>query len=239
MFDGVGSPITQTFGLGLFDPIGPAEMEKIESFFSGFGAEPLHEISPLADPALWPLLAERGYRPIEFTTILVRPTSIALPDGESPVTTRLIESGEEGLWARISAEGWGATEEVAAFVRDLGDVVACGAGSLCFLAELEGVPVGAAAMGLSEGVAHLAAARARSPRPATGGRKRPRFAPDSAPRAIAGATSRRWGRSRAAPRRRTRSGRDSGSPIRAPSGASVDSADDIAIRRVGRGEPAI
>ena len=37
MFDGAGSPLTQTFGLGLFNPVGPAEMQALESFFEHRG----------------------------------------------------------------------------------------------------------------------------------------------------------------------------------------------------------
>lgn len=70
MFDGVGSPITQTFGLGLFDDVGEAEFDALEAFFRERGAEVSHEISPLAAPALLPHLnAERqGFR-IAYTRI--------------------------------------------------------------------------------------------------------------------------------------------------------------------------
>ena len=33
MFDGVGSPLSQTFGFGLFSPPTSAQLETIESFF--------------------------------------------------------------------------------------------------------------------------------------------------------------------------------------------------------------
>src|SRR5437660_12242966 len=49
MFDGVESPCTQTFGLGLFDPITEVEMETLEAFFRHHGAPVFHELSPLAD----------------------------------------------------------------------------------------------------------------------------------------------------------------------------------------------
>ena len=49
MFDGVGSPLSQTFGLGLFSPATHEQLEEIESFFRDRGAEVFHEVSPLAD----------------------------------------------------------------------------------------------------------------------------------------------------------------------------------------------
>ena len=56
MFDGVGSPITQTFGLGLFSPPTDAQLDEIEAFFRDRGAEVFHEVSPLADPAVLAML---------------------------------------------------------------------------------------------------------------------------------------------------------------------------------------
>ncbi|RIK54645.1 hypothetical protein DCC62_31760, partial [candidate division KSB1 bacterium] len=72
MFDGVSSPITQTFGLGLFDPITITELEKIEDFFKECNAPVFHEVSPLAGLELVALLNERGYRPMEFTSVMYR-----------------------------------------------------------------------------------------------------------------------------------------------------------------------
>src|SRR5438105_10875759 len=51
MYDGVKSPLTQTFGLGLFETIAHPEMERIEEFYRERGAAVFHEVSPLAHPA--------------------------------------------------------------------------------------------------------------------------------------------------------------------------------------------
>ena len=72
MFDGVASPLTQTFGLGLFQPPAAADLDRLEAFFHARGAPTYHEVSPLADPALVPLLNEHGYRPFEFTSVMYR-----------------------------------------------------------------------------------------------------------------------------------------------------------------------
>ncbi|MEJ7714011.1 MAG: hypothetical protein WKF84_30230 [Pyrinomonadaceae bacterium] len=77
LYDGQQSPITQTFGLGLFQSVTNAEMETIERFFQERGAHVMHEVSPLADGMLT-LLNERGYHPIELTSILFRPVSADL-----------------------------------------------------------------------------------------------------------------------------------------------------------------
>src|SRR5882762_5501282 len=65
MFDGVQSPCTQTFGLGLFQMPTATEMEGIERFFRERNAAVMHEVSPLADVGLVGLLTQRGYRPVE------------------------------------------------------------------------------------------------------------------------------------------------------------------------------
>jgi acetyltransferase (GNAT) family protein len=73
MFDGVASPVTQTFGLGMFQAPAAADLDRIEAFFHERGAPAYHEVSPLADSALVPLLNERGYQPFEFTSVMYRP----------------------------------------------------------------------------------------------------------------------------------------------------------------------
>ena len=74
MFDTPASPVTQTFGLGLFDKVAGPELDRIEAFFRERGAPVDHEVSPIADPELLPLLTGRGYRPIELTSVMHRPT---------------------------------------------------------------------------------------------------------------------------------------------------------------------
>jgi hypothetical protein len=73
MFDGVESPLTQTFGLGIFDEITGTEIERLEAFFKKHDAPVFHEVSPLAGAAMVELLNERGYQPIESTSVMYRP----------------------------------------------------------------------------------------------------------------------------------------------------------------------
>jgi len=73
MFDGVASPVTQTFGLGMFQAPAAGDLDRLETFFGERGAPSHHEVSPLADPAVVPLLTGRGYQPFEFTSVMYRP----------------------------------------------------------------------------------------------------------------------------------------------------------------------
>jgi GNAT superfamily N-acetyltransferase len=162
MYDGVGSPITQTFGLGVFQPVTDADFEALEQFFQTRGAEVFHEVCPLADAAVLPLLGERGYQPVEFSTVLCRPTR-PQPD-QSPstnerITVRLIGPGEEGLWARTAAHGWSdVSPELFDYILQIGSINAQRPSASCFLAHIDGQPIAAAALCLIEGVALMSGA---------------------------------------------------------------------------------
>jgi hypothetical protein len=81
MFDRPVSPVTQTFGLGLFAETTPADLDRIESFFQERGAPVCHEVSPLAGVPVMEILSRRGYRPIEFTSVMYKPL---IPSQASP-----------------------------------------------------------------------------------------------------------------------------------------------------------
>jgi hypothetical protein len=161
MFDGTGSPLTQTFGLGVFEPVTQADMEKLEDFFQQRGAHVHHEISPMADASLPPLLNERGYQPIELTSVMYRPIGrgvhIASPRNEK-ILSRRIQDGEEDLWARTAARGWSELTEFADMILELSSISAKRTGGLSFLAELDGRPIATGGMFIHDGVALLAGA---------------------------------------------------------------------------------
>src|SRR5262249_20822877 len=161
MFDGVGSPITQTFGLGVFDPVTHAEMEKLEEFFQHRGAHVHHEVSPMADPSLLTLLGERSYHPIELTSVMYRPISsavqLASPRNEK-VQARLIREGEEEMWAQTAVKGLGGETGFSGLIMDLFYVSTKRSLGLSFVAEIEGRAIGAGSMFVHEGVALLAGA---------------------------------------------------------------------------------
>ncbi|HZH34472.1 MAG TPA: GNAT family N-acetyltransferase, partial [Pyrinomonadaceae bacterium] len=160
MFDGVESPCTQTFGLGFSDNTTEEHLETLEAFFKERGAPVFHEISPLADSSLLPLLKKRGYQPIEFTSVMYRPIEgydrMDLPENLK-VGTRITQPGEEKLWARTSARGW-STEApgLSEFMFEFGQVSArC---ALSFLAEKDGLPIGTGGLFVEGDTALLAGA---------------------------------------------------------------------------------
>lgn len=157
MFDGAASPLTQTFGLGVFGAFLEPEFERVESFFSERGAPTYHETCELAAAATMALLPRRGYAPVEESVVLVRGTEAARPGGA--IHVRQIEPHEAARWARVAADGWSSeSAELAAFVEHIGGVSARARGTHCFLAEMDGRPVAAAALSLQTDVALLAGA---------------------------------------------------------------------------------
>ncbi|RTQ46886.1 GNAT family N-acetyltransferase [Hymenobacter gummosus] len=161
LFDGPESPLTQTFGLGMFGAVGAAELTELEAFFAAQAAPVAHEICPLGDEALPPRLAARGYQPVEYTNVLYRAleADYAPAAASNPLLrTRRIGAGEEGRWAQTAA-GW-STEMpgLEAFMLDFGQITAHSAGAEPFLAELRGQPVAAGGLFIFDGVALLAGA---------------------------------------------------------------------------------
>ena len=162
MFDGAQSPLTQTFGLGVFDQVTNAELDELEAFFKKHDAPVFHEVSPLGDVSLMTLLNERDYQPIELTSVMFQEidgvNSFDLPVNPH-IKTRIIETGEEELWAKTSAGGWSTEMEgLADFMFNLGRISANTKGGFPFLAELDGKPVSAGMLFIYDDVAILAGA---------------------------------------------------------------------------------
>ena len=160
MFDGPTSPISQTFGLGIFQPVTHADFDKLESFFQDRGAAVFHEVSPLADPSTFALLNERGYKPVEFTSVLFRPIGEDISLGVKPnesIDVHVIKESERDVWCDTSVKGWSEFTELADFLTDMGKVQAVSE-TLSFLATLNDKPIATGMLSTCEGVALLAGA---------------------------------------------------------------------------------
>lgn len=159
MFDGPDSPLTQTFGLGVFGEASDDSLERLEAFFVQRAAPVFHEVSPLAPSTLLGVLAERGYRPLEFSSVLVRPVQASAEPEAARIRVRVIGAADTELWSRVAGQGWSSeSPELAAFVERFGRVITRARGTHCFLAELGGEPIAAAAMTVHGDVALLAGA---------------------------------------------------------------------------------
>lgn len=160
MFDGVGSPLTQTFGLGIAGPISAEQLNTIEDFFRSRGAEVFHEVCPLADASVFELTRERGYQPVEFSNVLYRPIDPALrleATRNERIEVSVVEKDEIELWAQTAGEGWSEFAEIAEFLRELNQVYAHSKGP-SFLARLAGEPIATGGLTIAGDVALLAGA---------------------------------------------------------------------------------
>ncbi len=154
IFDGPESPVTQTFGLGLFEELTVAGLDSIERFFRERNAPVMHEVSPFAGVAALELLCERGYRPMEVSNVLFRPVEVPAKALLPGITVRSIEPGEAAVWCEVSAQGWSHEHpELREFMHELGSVITAREHSPCFLAEWDGVPGAAGVLCLHQGVA--------------------------------------------------------------------------------------
>lgn len=154
VFDGVDSPVTQSFGLGVFENVTAASLDVIERFFFDRGAPALHEISPHAGVAAYDMLCTRGYRPIEISNVLYRDVEKPATECPSNVNVRVIGPEESQLFASVSARGWTHEHpELLDFLQQIGLIATAREGSLCFIGEVDSVPGAAGVLCIHEGVA--------------------------------------------------------------------------------------
>jgi len=154
VFDGVDSPVTQTFGLGVFEEPKADDLDTIERFFRDRGAPIFHEVSPHAGVATLDLLCARDYRPSEISNVMYR--SIESPDQPVPadISIRVIGSNESDLWSNISARGWAQEHpELQSFLLEVGRISSAREDTFCFLAEIDGQPGAAGVLCLHAGIA--------------------------------------------------------------------------------------
>ncbi len=162
MFDGVESPCTQTFGLGLFEDTTDGHLDEIEAFFADHDAPVFHEVSPMAaasldaDAECSRISADRTFeRAVSGTR-----TASDVPVTSNPnISTRIISPDEVDLWARTSAAGWATEHEgLADFMFAFGRISAQCDGAYPYLAELDGNPVATGMLFIHGDVAMLAGA---------------------------------------------------------------------------------
>jgi hypothetical protein len=157
MFAGVGSPITQTFGLGLHEPLREDDLDAIERFFKTRGAAVNHEVCPLAGVEVFATLSRRGYKPIEVSSVLYQPIDTGTQIPANPeLKVRKVARSEAAIYGKVSAKGWSEHPELMPYIESFSKLsVAC---ATCFIAERDGKPIATAALFMHEGTALLAGA---------------------------------------------------------------------------------
>jgi len=157
MYDGPESPMTQTFGLGVFDAVSAEDLSRIEAFYFERGSSVHHELSPLAGVALVATLVQRGYQPIEQSTVLVQ----ALADVTAPAVAsraRIAAPDEIEAWVACSIAGWAAESGMAAQMEPIARLAFMNPAMTSFCVERDGALIATGSLGAHEGVALLAGA---------------------------------------------------------------------------------
>ena len=182
MFAGVGSPITQTFCLGIHQRPDDRDFDAIERFFTSRGSPVFHEVSPHAGAEVFATLAGRGYKPIELSNVMYLPldrparpdaapawsrrSSPDLSRAEADASTgptvnprlriRTVDRSEADWYGTVAARGWSEMPEVVPFIQ--GFARSSVEVATCFVAELDGPAIATAALFVHDGVALLAGA---------------------------------------------------------------------------------
>src|SRR5689334_562421 len=67
VFMGVGSPLSQVQGVGLYGPVDDADLARMEAFYRERRSPVRMELASLADASMLAVLGRRGYRAYEQT----------------------------------------------------------------------------------------------------------------------------------------------------------------------------
>jgi hypothetical protein len=160
MFDGVDSPLTQTFGLGMRAPATEEVLSEIEAFFSRHNTPVNHEVCPLAGVPLFETLAGRGYVPCEVSNVLFMDLTEERqePDLNPALSVIVTGAGDMDAYARVMALGWKGAGDFAAQLEEMLYTMAAAIGYTGFLVQRRGEFIAAGGLFVQDGIALLAGA---------------------------------------------------------------------------------
>jgi GNAT superfamily N-acetyltransferase len=155
VFLGAESPLNRAYGAGLAGPVREVELAEIEAFFRSREAPVVFELSPHADPGLFEMLGERGYRASEFDSVLVR----SLAGFEIALTPRVRRAtpGERDLLAHTLGHGFFETATLTEDEMNIGRDLFQAPSATCFIASVDGEAAAAAVLMHRDGLATLCA----------------------------------------------------------------------------------
>ncbi len=95
-------------GLGMNGPVSAEDVEALIRFYRDRDTEARILVSPYADPSLFEQLGERGFRLVDFDTVLVRRVDPAdrFPDAPAGVAVRQAAIADAAAWVSTSLEGF-------------------------------------------------------------------------------------------------------------------------------------
>ena len=106
-FGGMDYPSNQIVGMGLYGEVRSADMDRVEDFFGSRGVSSTIVLSPLADMSLPALLGERGYRIVEFNSVLIRRINAEEPfTAPAGIVIERASRQNVSSWAHTLAKGF-------------------------------------------------------------------------------------------------------------------------------------
>ena len=154
---GQGSPLNAAVGLGMRDHLKEMEIERLETFYSNRGALPMASVCQLADPALFEMLARRGWALTGFEHVLAVELDDAPPGPESVVDVGVCTPEEREIWSRVATSGLADGQELDPAHEELGRIMAARPEAVLVLAWVDGEPAGAGSLIVDGGVGWLSA----------------------------------------------------------------------------------
>lgn len=165
LFAGLGSPVTQAFGLGLGETFDPECINELERFYHLYRSPVDIEVAQIADLRLFATLIERQYKLIEVSNVQATPLAddAAAREREqlaAAIPIRIIKADEVQMASRLIAAGFAEHNEANA-ASEIADVLECWfvlPHASCYLAEIEGELAGGGSLFINNGVAYLGGA---------------------------------------------------------------------------------
>lgn len=139
-FTGVGSPLTQAFGLGLDGPVAESELDRLFEFYESRGAEAAVEVCNLADVSLANSLVARGCRIDEHSHLLAHALE-SIDPVPSDGSVRVVGEDDLEEWTGVVTRGFTEGEAVPV-LRDLLEVFYRQSNSECYSAWRDGRMIG-------------------------------------------------------------------------------------------------
>jgi len=156
VYGGVGSPLSRARALGMQGPVSEDELIRLESFYQVRGLPTRFELCPYADPSLFAIVGQRGYRVTGFANVFVLDPA-AVPDTRSPprdLRVRQVDSSDALGWSRLIGQGFGEPEP-SLMTIEIGLAQFGRPDVACFQAELGGMPIGGGVVGFDLGAGFL------------------------------------------------------------------------------------
>jgi GNAT superfamily N-acetyltransferase len=149
-FRGPAHPLNQA--LGLIDAISEGELEAVEHFL---GNPTVLELSPAADPALWALLARRGYRVHQFQQLWVRQLGATPIPADPSAEVHIARVDDADQFNRLVGAGFMEQQDWRSFEAPFAMSLVV-PGIFGFIVSVGGEPAGGGTLGVVDGVALLA-----------------------------------------------------------------------------------